>query len=157
VLRTHVRLRLLAVVTAVAALLVGAAIMAAPSQAAFALTCNLNSVAQARVDFPNGFNYTSDHSHVDTSSIRYRSINRSTGTVASWKADAVWIQLWNAHTGHWDLWTGKGGTATDGTYVGPDYTWDPSAKNSVGSDYWNKLRMHTWFNGYQCSSIEVTF
>lgn len=115
---------------------------------AFALLCNFNSSAQGRVDFPNGFNYTSDHSHVDTNAIRYRSINRSSGTTASWQAEAVWVQLWNGHTGHWDLWTGKGGTATNGTKVGPDYSWDPSAKNSLTSDFWNKLKVHIWALGY---------
>jgi hypothetical protein len=126
---------------------------------AFSVACNFNSVAQGRVDFPNGFTYTTDHSKIDTNAIRYRSINRTTGATATWKADAVWVQLYNGHTGHWDQWTTRGGTATDTSYVGPDYTWDPAAKNSLTSDFWNAMQIHIWALGYSltCNPHPINF
>lgn len=152
------RARIVSFTAVILAMFAAVIVFAAPSQAAFSVSCNLNAVAQGRLDFPAGIEYTANHTHIDTSAIRYRSINRDTGAVATWKADAVWVQLYNGVTGVWDKWTYIGGTATDSSKVGPDYTWDPAAKSSPGTSEWDQMRGRIWFNGYFCNMAPtITF
>lgn len=138
-MRKKIASRLTAISATIAALLVAVIVFAAPSNAAFALTCNLNSVAQGRTDWANGFTYSTNHHTVDTSSIRYRSINRTTNTTASWYGD-VTVQLWNAYYGRWENWTSRSNVR--------DITWNPNAKSDIyGPSYWNRLRVYFDGNG----------
>lgn len=129
-----------------------------PSVAAFALTCNLNSVAQGRIDTP-GITRGAGQigwAHVDTSQFRYRSINRTTGGLATWKADAVRVYLYDNNADEWVRWTTKGGTGSDTEKVGPDYSWNPTEKYDPLANF-THMKYHFWFNGYDCETPTLTF